>query len=161
MKSAARLLSIARWLGIVVVLLGVWLIYEMANDPYESVRTAAPAKLAAGGGAGGLAVAEPPTELDYKEIQKDIEGNQRLWEPLVKKPKPPPQKTSLDQKIKGLKVVAAISEGDQVKFIIQDQTNNTERVYEKGDKVRDLILSSFTFNHIVLSYGGETIKVSY
>jgi hypothetical protein len=161
MKSAAELLSIARWLGIVVVLLGVWLIYEMANDPYESVRTAALAKPAAGGDGGGLAVAEPPAELDYEEIQKDIEGNQRLWEPLVKKPKAAPKKVSLEQKIKGLRVVAAISEGDQVKFIIQDQTNNTERIYEKGDKVRDLTFSSFTFTHIVLSYGGETIKIRY
>ena len=161
MNSAAGLLSIARWLGIVVVLLGVWLIYEMANDPYESVRTAAVAKPAPGGGGDDLTVAEPPTGLDYEEIQKVIEGNKRLWEPLVKKPKPPPKKASLEDKIKGLKVVAAISEGDQIKFIIKDQTNNTERVYEKGDKVRDLTLSSFTFNHIVLSYGGETIKMPY
>ncbi len=161
MKSADRLLSVAKWLGIVVVLLGVWLIYELANDPYASLRTAALAKPAPAVGEGNLGVPEPPTGLDYNEIQKVIGGNQRLWEPLVKKPKPPPQKVSLEEKIKGLRVVAAISEGDQVKFIIQDQTNNTERVYEKGDKVRDLTLSSFTFNHIILSYGGETIKVPY
>ena len=161
MKPADKLFSIARWLGIVVVVLGVWLVYELANDPYESVRETGLAKPAPGGDAGGLAVAKPPTELDYEEIQKDIEGNQRLWEPLIKKPKPPPEKINLEEKIKGLKVVAAISEGGQVRFIIQDTTNKTERVYEKGDKVRDLTLSSFTFTHIVLSYGGETIKMPY
>lgn len=157
MRPTDRLFSIARWLGIIVVLLGVWLIYELVNDPYENVN-GPPER---GPGTGLLTVAPLPAELDYEVIQKGIEDNQRLWEPLVKKPKPAPKKVSLEQKIKGLRVLAAISEGDQVKFIIKDPANNTEKIYEKGDKVRDLTLSSFTYRHIVLSFGGETVKLPY
>jgi hypothetical protein len=158
-KTPDRLFSIARWLACIAVVLCVWLIYELVNDPYENAQPPVPADR--GDGTAVVDVAESPTPLDYQRIQNDIKSTQRLWEPLVKKPKPPPKKASLEQKIKGLKVVAAISEGDQVKFIIRDTTNNTEKVYKKGDKVRDLTLSSFGYTHIVLSFGGETIKVPY
>jgi len=157
MKPTDRLFAIARWLGGVVVLLGGWLIYELVNDPYEDVN-GPPER---GAGTGLLTVAPLPAELDYERIQKEIEDNQRLWEPLVKKPKAAPKKVSLKDKIKGLKVLAVISEGDRVKFIIKDPANNTEKIYQKGDKVRDLTLSSFTYSHIILSFGGETIKLSF
>ena len=159
MKPTDRLFSIARSLGIIAVLLGVWLIYELVNDPYENVRPSGPEESEPG--AALLTVAPLPAELDYERIQKDIENNQRLWEPLVKKPKPAPKKVSLKEKIKGLKVLAVISEGDQVKFIIKDPANRTEKIYQKDDKVRDLTLSGHTGTHVILSFRGETIKLPF
>ena len=161
MKTADRLFSIAKWLGVIVVLLFVWLVYEMVNDPYEDMRETGPPEAEPGEGTAVSAKAEGPAGLDYQRIQKDISSTQRLWEPLVKKPKPAPKKVSLEEKTKGLKVVAAVSEGNEVKFIIRDANNNTEKIYKKGDKVRDLTLSSFTLTHVILSYGGATIKLPF
>jgi len=158
-KSTDRLFSMAKWLGIVVILLFVWLVYEMVNDPYEDMREAGPPEADPGEGTAVSGQAEGSTGLDYEGIQENIEGAQRLWEPLVKKPKPPPKKISMEEKVKGLKVVAAVSEGDEVKFIIRDAKDNTEKLYKKGGKVRDLTLSSFTLTHVILSFGGESIKM--
>jgi len=158
-KTADRLSSIARWLAGIAVVLCVWLVYELVDDPYRDARTSV--ITGRGGTTTAVDVAESPTPLDYQRIQNDITSTQRLWEPLVKKPEPPPKKVSLEEKIKGLKVVAVVSEGDQVKFIINDATNKTEKVYKKGDKVRDLTLSSFTYTYIILSFGGESIKVPF
>jgi hypothetical protein len=136
------------------VLLSLGVVYELTNDPYAKIKTE---------NRTSSAVSEParsemPSELDYDGIQKAISSNQRLWMPLVQKPKtaaPPPD---LKKMTDGLQVVAILSENDELKCIIKDK--NTHTVYKKGDKVRELIVDAVTPSHIVLSYKGATIKLT-
>jgi hypothetical protein len=138
----------------VVVLLGIWLVYELIHDPYEKKKAATPNPP----GSGDVARAEPPAGLDYKTIQQVISGNQRLWMPLVQKPKRPPPPPDLTKMTDGLQVIAILSENDELKCIIKDK--NAHTVYKKGDRVRELTVDAVTPSHIVLSYKGHTIKLS-
>ncbi len=154
MRSSEKLYAAPKWLIAVVVLLGVWLVYELINDPYESSKTET---------ANPPAAREPvrpemPAELDYKSIQQVISNNQRLWGPLVQKPKPPAPPPNLNEMTKGLQVVAIVSENFDLKCIIKD--TNTHTVYKKGDTVRELTIDAVTPTHVVLSYKGQTIKLS-
>jgi hypothetical protein len=141
----------------VVVLLGAWLVYELMNDPYEERKSAALAHRT-DAVPDQLAPTELPAGLDYESIQRVINTNQRLWGPLVQKPKPPPEKPNLEAMIKGLEVVTVLSENNELKCIIKDK--NTHTVCKKGDTVRELTIDSVTPTHVVLSYKGQTIKLA-
>lgn len=161
MKPADRLALITRRFAYIGIVLCVWLLWEAANDPYKYLRSADQAELWPENGSGVSASAEIPAELDYETIQKNISGAERLWAPLVKKPAPPPRKINMKEKVKDLKVLAVISEGHEVRFIIRDTKSNTQKVYKKGDSVRDLTLTGWSYGYLVLSYKGESIKLSF
>jgi len=153
-SSSEKIYVIPKWLMALVVLLGVWLVYELINDPYQGMKAAPPNPP----GSGEVARSETPAGLDYKTIQQVISGNQRLWMPLVQKPKRSPPPPDLKKMADGLQVVAIVSENDELKCIIKDK--NTHTVYKKGDTVRQLTIDAVTPSHIVLSYKGHTIKLS-
>ena len=157
MNSQDRVFSAAKWLVVVVLLLGTWLVYELVNDPYEQRKSAALANRI-DPAPGGADRTELPVGLDYESIQQVVNSNRRLWGPLVEKPKPPPKKPNLGAMIKGLEVVTVLSENNELRCIIKDKGTHT--VCKKGDKVRELTVDAVTPTHIVLSYQGETIKLS-
>jgi len=154
-SSPERLYAIPKWLMAVVVLLGVWFVYELTHDPYEMKKEPAQNRP---GGSGDVARSETPAGLDYKAIQQVISGNQRLWMPLVKKPKRQPPPPDLKKMTAGLQVVAIVSENDELKCIIKDKNSHT--VCKKGDTVRELTIDAVTPTHVVLSYKGHKIKLS-
>ena len=142
------------------MLLGTWLVYELVNDPYEQRKSAALANRIDAAPGGVADRTELPAGLDYESIQQVITSKQRLWRPLVQKPKALPKKPNLKSMIQGLEIRAVLSEGNELKCIIRDKNAQTSTVYKKGDKVRELTLEAVTPTEIILSYKGQTIKLS-
>jgi len=156
-----KTLTIAKWLALLLVGLCAWLVYESVYDPHEQDRTMLNASLEQESGASEL-YNEPPQELDYEKIEQTVKSRQELWGPLVRKKPPPPKKPDMKEKIKGLRVVTVVlSANNEFQVIIKDSNSNTENLYKKGDKIRDLTIDSFTFSEVVLSYGGERINLPF
>ena len=152
----------ARCLAAIAVLLGAWLVYELANDPYELERTKLLASLEDGGS--GEQDEESLRELDYAQVLGKIGSEGRLWGRLVGKKPPapkPPKKPDLKEMIRGLKVLTVLSANNEIQVIISDSRRRREDIYKKGDKIRKLTIDGFTSDAVVLSHKRETIKLPF
>ena len=162
MKPAKKTFGAARCLAAIAVLLGAWLVYELANDPYELERTKLLASLEDGDS--GEQNEESLRELDYAQVLGKINSEGRLWGRLVGKKPPapkPPKKPNLKEMIKGLKVLTVLSANNEIQVIISDSRRRREDIYKKGDKIRKLTIDGFTSDAVVLSHKGETIKLPF
>ena len=152
----------AKWFAAIAVLLGAWLVYELANDPYELKRTKLLASLEDGGS--GEQGEESLRELDYAQVLGKINSEGRLWGRLVGKKPPapkPPKKPDLKEMITGLKVLTVLSANNEIQVIISDSRRRREDIYKKGDKIRKLTIDGFASDAVVLSHKGETIKLPF
>ncbi len=164
MKPAKKTFGAAKCLAAIAVLLGVWLVYELANDPYELERTKLLASLEDGGSGSGEQDEESLRELDYAQVLGKIGSEGRLWGRLVGKKPPapkPPKKPDLKEMIRGLKVLTVLSANNEIQVIISDSRRRREDIYKKGDKIRKLTIDGFTSDAVALSYKGETIKLPF
>ena len=155
---------VAKWLAVIAGVLAAWLVYELANDPYEFKKEKLLASIENVHSESSGQDEETARKVDYGQILKKMKSENRLWRPLVKKkprPKPRPKKPNLKQMIAGLKVLTVISAEGQVQVIVRDSRRRTQDVYKKGDRLRQLRVDRFTSNGVILSYKGYTIKLPF
>lgn len=164
MKPAKKTFTMAKCLAAIAALLCAWLVHELESDPYESNKQSFLASLEGASDGGGEQDNESLLELDYARVLKTIDGKQRLWQPLVRKKRPPPRppaKPDLKKMIRGLKVLAVLSTGNEVQAIIMDPRRRTEDVYKKGDKIGDLTIDGFTSTSVKFSHKGQKIELPF